>query len=238
MNIQPLLSKLRRADSDFKLIEPNDRITVGLSGGKDSLLLVQLLSAYKRFSPNPFTLNALTVDMGLGCDFSPLGEFCEQMGVEWELIKTDIAAVVFDVRKESNPCSLCAKMRRGALANAISERKYNALALGHHADDFLETFLLSLFYEGRLSVLQPKSLLSRTGVKVIRPMIYIPEKEVSPFVSSLPIVKNPCPQNGVTKRQDMKEFIARLKKEIPISYNNMLKALTHPERNNLLDKLD
>lgn len=235
-NLQPFLSKLRRADEDFGLITAGDKIAVGLSGGKDSLLLLSLLANYKIFAPRPFELCAITVDAGSGADFSLMNSHCESLGVPYHLIKTDIYDVVFNVRKESNPCSLCAKMRRGALASKMNELGYNVLALGHHGDDFVETFLLSLVFEGRLSTLQVKSYLDQTKVTVIRPMIYIREQDIRARERDLPVVFNPCPANHETNREYMKKLIASVKKDFPFAFDNMLNALTNPDRNNLLKK--
>lgn len=235
-NLQPFLSKLRRADEDFGLITAGDKIAVGLSGGKDSLLLLNILAGYKIFAPRPFELCAITIDAGAGADFSSLESYCANLGVPFHIVKTDIADIVFNVRKEKNPCSLCAKMRRGALATKMNELGCNVLALGHHGDDFVETFLLSLVFEGRLSTLQVKSYLDKTKVTVIRPMIYIREKDVRARERDLPVVHNPCPANHQTNREYMKNLIASIKKDFPFAFDNMLNALTNPERNNLLEK--
>ena len=217
------------------MIQDGDRIAVGLSGGKDSLCLLAGLSALRRFSPARFELCAVTVDLGLGADYAPLAAYCEGLDVPFKLIKTDIAEIIFETRKEKNPCSLCSKMRRGALNTFIVQEGYHKLALGHHADDLVETFLLSLCYEGRLSTFAPVSFMDRSGVTLIRPLIYLYEKDVAAFAAArkLPIVHNPCPQNHETQREYMKNLIKSICGDIPFAKDRMLSALIHPERNNL-----
>lgn len=229
---------MRRACTELELIEDGDKIAVGVSGGKDSLVLLSALAAYRRFSPEKFGLYAVTVDMGLGADYTPVQELCEKLEVPYTLERTDIGDIIFNVRKEKNPCSLCAKMRRGALASVIGRMGCNKLALGHHADDLIETFLLSLFYEGRLSTFAPKAFMSRSGVTVIRPLIYTDEADVSALARDmkLPVVYNPCPADKHTQRQYVKDLIASVKKDIPIARERMIAAVTHPERNNLWEK--
>ncbi len=226
---------MRRCDADFSLIEPDDRIAVGLSGGKDSMSLLAGLAAYRRFSTNRFDLCAIVIDTGAGADFSPLAPLCEKLDVPLHIVKTEIQTIVFDVRKEKNPCSLCAKMRRGALDNKIAELGYNVLALGHNADDAVETFLLGLIYEGRLNALPPKSLLDRSGVKLIRPLLYVREKETAAFISenNLPVIHNPCPGNGNTKRETMKSVIDFMNSIAPFAFDRMHAAIIDPDRNNL-----
>lgn len=235
MTMQMILSDLRRAVTDYGMIADGDRIVVGLSGGKDSTALLAALAAYRRFSPQKFTLLAATVDMGLGADYAPLAEFCDTLDVEYILEKTDIGPVIFDVRKEKSPCSLCSKMRRGALNGIVKKSGANKLALGHHADDAVETMLLSLIYEGRLSTFQPVSFMDRTGVTLIRPLIYLREGDVAALVrdEGYPTVANPCPADKHTRRAYMKEFIKNLNRDIPFAFDRMFGAISHPERNNL-----
>lgn len=236
MKLQKLLSLVRKCDSDFGLISDGDKIAVGLSGGKDSLALLHALAAYRRFSTNKFELCAVVIDASAGSDFDPLVPMCEQLDVQLHIVRTQIKEIVFDARKEKNPCSLCAKMRRGALDNKLNELGYNTLALGHNADDMVETFLLSLLYEGRFSTLQPESYLDRSGIKLIRPLLYVREKETAAFVrdNNIPIIVNPCPANGFTQRETMKSVITELCNVTPDAFERMHSALTHPERNNLL----
>lgn len=238
MEQNKLLSPFRRAVNDYNMIVPHDKIAVGVSGGKDSLALLTLLAAYKKYFQTDIELLAVTVDMGF-CDglFEPVQRYCDQLGVEYSLVKTDIGEVVFDIRKESNPCSLCAKMRRGALNGEITKRGFNKLALGHHRDDVVETFLLSLFYEGRLNTFQPVSYMSRSGVTLVRPMIYIAERDLSGFAKQLPVVKNPCPVNHHTEREHMKQLLGELAQSYPDVKEKFANAIMHPERYNLWDKL-
>ena len=237
MTTQQMLSGFRRAITEYKMIRSGDRIAVGLSGGKDSVTLLALLSAYRKFSPESFSLTAITVDLGFeNADFSPLAAFCETIGVPYATEKTEIGEVVFGVRKEKNPCALCAKMRKGALVSAAAAQGCNKVALGHHADDFIETMLLSLFYEGRLSSMPPKTLLDRTGVVQIRPMMYLEEKNIAAYARDLPVCKSFCPADKITRREYVKKVIDGVKKEIPFVRERMYAALMHPERYNLFDK--
>lgn len=240
MTVQQLLSPFRRAIDEYEMISDGDKIAIGLSGGKDSLLLVYLFSALKRFYPKKFDVMAITIDMGFkDADQSKIEGLkteCEKAGIPFHLERTQIGEILFDVRKESNPCSLCSKMRRGALNAVALQYGCNKLALGHHADDLIETFLLSLFYEGRLSTFQPVTPLSRTGITVIRPLIYTDEKNISAFMRDKPVLKNPCPADKHTKRQYIKELINSIQTEVPFVKERMLGAITHPERNNLFTK--
>ena len=215
-NIKRVLSFVRRALDDYGMIEDGDKIAVGVSAGKDSLTLLCAMAEIRRFYPKKFDLLAITVDMGFeGMDFSPIKRFCEELGVEYEIVPTQISKIIFDVRKEKNPCSLCAKMRRGALYNYAKERGCNKVALGHHFDDVVETFMLNLFFEGRLGCFQPVTYLSNTDITLIRPMIYMPEKDVRYFASKteLPIQKSPCPADGNTEREEMKKLLSSLERE-------------------------
>ena len=192
------------------MINEGDKIAVGVSGGKDSLTLLAALANLKIFYPNKFELIAITLDMGFpGADFSGIKEFCDKLGVEYTVIKTDIKEIVFDIRKEENPCSLCAKMRRGILNDTAKSMGCNKVALGHHYEDVLETFFMSLFYEGRINCFSPVTYLSRKDIHVIRPLIYTPERNIKGVARKmeLPIYKNPCPADGNTKRQEMKDFV-------------------------------
>ena len=216
--MQKLLSYVRRCVEDYDMIAPGDRIAVGVSGGKDSLVLLAALAKLREFYPVPFTVEAITLDLGLaGMDFSPVADYCESLGVPYHLVKTEISHIIFDLRKEKNPCSMCAKMRRGALNNAILDLGLNKIALGHHFDDAVETFFLSLFYEGRLSCFQPVTYLDRTGVTQIRPMLYCGEGFVRNTAQrlNLPIVENTCPADGYTKRQEVKELVEKLSVDYP-----------------------
>ena len=238
--MQKMLSLLRKCVAQYHLISDGDKIAVGLSGGKDSSTLLKLLKEYQRFSPERFELVAITVDLGFNGkqgDFSIFENFCKEIGVEYYIERTQIAEVVFDVRKETNPCALCAKMRKGALYSKATELGCTKIALGHHADDLIETMLLSLFYEGRLSTFSPISYLDRTGLTLIRPMLFIKESFIKPFSQTLPVKESVCPANDNTKREYVKQVLAHVSKEVPNIREMMFTAITHPERNNLFDKL-
>ena len=215
-NIKRVLSYTRRAVDDYEMIREGDKIAVGVSAGKDSLTLLCALASLKRFYPKKFELCAITVDMGCeGSDFSPIAKLCEELEVPYTVVPTEIQKIIFEVRKEKNPCSLCAKMRRGALHTAAKELGCNTVALGHHFDDVVETFMLNLFFEGRLGCFQPVTYLSRMDIRLIRPMIYMPEKDVRYFANSasLPVIKSPCPADGNTQREEMKQLLAKLDRE-------------------------
>ena len=216
-----LLSFIRRAVDDYNMIEDGDRIAVGVSGGKDSLTLLEGLAEMRRFYPKKYDVVAVTVDMGFEkagfgeCDFSAVREFARRLHVEYRVVKTDIAKIIFDVRREPNPCSLCAKMRRGSLHLEAKEAGCNKVALGHHYDDTVETFMMNLFFEGRLGCFSPVSYLSRRDITLIRPLIYATERDVEYFARkrALPIVKSPCPEDHATERENMKNLLASLERE-------------------------
>lgn len=232
--IQKLLSLMRRAINDFDMIHSGDKIAVGVSGGKDSLALLQLLCAYQKFSEHAFELCAVTVDMGFANnDFSPVERFCEELGVNYRREKTDIAEIIFDVRREKNPCSLCAKMRRGALNSVINEMGYNKLALGHHKNDVVDTFMLSLMFEGRLSTFQPVSYMSRSDVTLIRPLVYVSEREIAGLAKTLPVCKNPCPADKRSQREEMKKLLKDVAVKYPDVSDRIANAVMHPDRYNL-----
>ena len=213
-NIKRVLSYTRRAVDDYEMIREGDKVAVGISGGKDSLTLLCALADLKKFYPKKFDLCAITVDMGFETpmDFSKIQALCDELEVPYHVTKTEIAKIIFDVRKESNPCSLCAKMRRGVLHNTAKELGCNVVALGHHFDDVVDTFMLNLFFEGRLGCFQPVTYLSRTDLNLIRPMIYMPEKDVRYFAAKaeLPVIKSPCPADGNTQREEIKKLISEL----------------------------
>lgn len=213
--IQRILSFTRRAVDDYSMIEDGDKIGVGVSAGKDSLTLLIALAELRRFYPKHFELVAITVDMGFeGMDFSPIAELCRAIDVPFVVVPTQISRIVFDVRKEKNPCGLCAKMRRGALHDECKRQGCNKLALGHHFDDVVETFMLNLFYEGRLGSFSPVTYLSRKDLTMIRPMIYAQEKDVRYFVNRhpLPVVESPCPADKNTERESMKQLLLSLER--------------------------
>lgn len=215
-NIKRVLSYVRRGVDDYEMIEENDKIAVGVSAGKDSLTLLCAMAELRRFYPKKFKLCAITIDMGFeGTDFSPIQKLCDELDVEYHIVPTQISKVIFDVRKEKNPCSLCAKMRRGALYGYAREIGCNKVALGHHFDDVVETFMLNLFFEGRIGCFQPVTYLSNTQITLIRPMIYMPEKDVRYFSTKaeLPVVKSSCPADGNTEREEMKKLLASLERQ-------------------------
>ena len=241
MTTQKMLSYLRKGITKYNMIADGDKIAVGVSGGKDSVTLLKLLAEYKRFSPERFDLVAITVDLNFEdrkTDYTPLKELCDSLGVEYVIEKTEIGKIVFDIRKESNPCALCSKMRKGALNNLAKSLGCNKVALGHHADDMTDTMLLSLFYEGRLSTFAPKSYLDKIGLTLIRPMIMTRELDVIAYAKNLPVVKSCCPANKMTKREYVKDVISNVSKDIPNVRDMMFTALIHPERYNLFDKFE
>ncbi|HAA90143.1 MAG: tRNA 2-thiocytidine biosynthesis protein TtcA [Thermoanaerobacterales bacterium 50_218] len=227
-----------KAISDFQMIEEGDRIAAGVSGGKDSITLLYVLKEIQTFSPVKFELYAVTVDLGFGIDFSPIRNFCRQHNILWACVHTMIAPIVFDVRRESNPCSLCSKMRNGAFHMAAKHLGCNKVALAHHLDDTIETFFLCLFYEGRLKTFQPVSYLSRRDLTLIRPLIYVREKTIENFSRTfeLPVVENPCPANRRTRREEMKELVSFLEKKFPGVKNRILTALKNFDPDNLWRK--
>ena len=235
--MKKILSRVRKACENYNLIEENDKIAVGLSGGKDSLVLLNALAIMRKFYPKKFELIAITVDLFNGqSNYEKVLEFCKDLDVPLHIVPSQIFEIVFTERKETNPCSLCAKMRRGILNQTAKDLGCTKVALGHHADDLIETFFLSLIYEGRLSTFAPKTYLSNTDITSIRPLIYLKEKEVLSASKNLPVFKNECPANHKTKREFMKDMLKDLEKKIPGTKDIMFKAITSPERYNLFDK--
>lgn len=209
---------IRRAVDDYDMIQEGDRVAVGVSGGKDSMLLLLALNHLKSYYPKHFELEAITIELGFeGMDFTPVKGLCEGLSIPYTCLKTDIKEVVFDVRKEENPCSLCAKMRRGALNDAIRQRGISKLALGHHFDDAVETFMMSLLFEGRLSCFRPVTYLDRSSVTQIRPMVYAGEQKIANVAAALelPIVENPCPMDKTSKRYEIKQLLAGMCRDYP-----------------------
>lgn len=210
-SIRRLLSTARRAADTYHMIEAGDRIAVGLSGGKDSAALLCTLYNMQRFYPKPFTVCAVSVDMGFdGMDFSQTEAFCRDAGIEYKVVHTELAQIIFDVRHESNPCSLCAKMRRGAIHDAALSLGCRKIALGHHMDDVVDTFMLNLIHEGRIASFAPVTYLSRKDVTVIRPFVFTPEKDIKYFIRQnpeVPLVKNLCPEDKHTERETVHQMI-------------------------------
>lgn len=215
--MQKLIGLVRRCVEDYRMIASGDRIGVGVSGGKDSLALLVFLAELRKYNSNPFELEAITIDMGMGMDYSGIAKLCQELNVPFTLVKTEIGPIIFDYRKEKNPCSMCSKMRRGALNQALLDRGLTKLALGHHYDDAVETFMMSLIYEGRISCFQPVTDLDRTGIIQIRPMLYIHEKTIDSFANrhGLPVLDNRCPVDKYTKREEIKKLVYDLSATYP-----------------------
>ena len=233
------LGCIRKADNDFNLIEDGDNIAIGLSGGKDSILLVHALSKYAQFSHKNFKVHAFTIKYGYGeFDTEPLARLCEQCGVEYTVHDTEMYDIIFNIRKEKNPCSLCAKMRRGILCDIAKQAGCNKIALGHHRDDVVETFFMSLIYEGRLHTFAPKSYMSRSDITVIRPLIYLPESHVIHLKEALnmPVIKNSCPVDGHTSRETTKKLIKELSQSYPKLQDRVLHALQSYNTGSLWEK--
>lgn len=228
MKLQQLLSYTRKAVDDYQMIQSNDVIAVGISGGKDSLALLYALANLRRFYPNPFTIKAITVQLGFeGMDFSKIQELCKELDVEYHIVETDIFDIVFHQRKESNPCSLCAKMRKGALNDKIKELGCNKIAYAHHKDDLIETMLLSMIFEGRWHSFSPITYLDRTNLTLIRPLLYVNESDIIGFKNkmNLPVVESTCPIDGATKREYAKNLVKQLNKEHHGAKERMFRAI-------------
>ena len=231
-NIERILSHTRKACEEYDMICDGDRIAVGVSGGKDSLTLLCALAKLKRVIGINYTVVAITIDMGFeGTDFSPIKKLCDELEIEYRVIKTEIYEIIFNVRREKSPCSLCARMRRGALHDASKEAGCNKIALGHHFDDVVETFMLNLFFEGRIGSFSPVTYLSRKDITMIRPLIYTHEKEIKSFASgaSLPVVESECPADGNTERAKMKDYLALFDKEHSGLYYRIMGAIQRGE---------
>ncbi|MDE6663178.1 MAG: tRNA 2-thiocytidine(32) synthetase TtcA [Lachnospiraceae bacterium] len=228
MKLQQVLSLIRKAIDDYNMIEDGDSIAVGISGGKDSLTLLYALYGLQRFYPKSFTLHAITVDLGFGnLNLDEITKLCADMEVPYHIVKTDIGKIIFEDRKETNPCSLCAKMRKGALNTAIKELGCNKVAYAHHKDDVVETMMLSLIYEGRFHTFSPVTYLDRMELTVIRPLIYMREADVIGFVHKydVPVVKSPCPADGHTKREYAKILLQDINRETPGVKERMFTAI-------------
>ena len=211
--MQRILGLVRRCVEDYHMIEPGDRVAVGVSGGKDSLLTLAALARLREFYPVSFTVEAITLEMGMpGMDFGGVAELCRKLEVPYTRIQVPVYQIIFEERREKNPCSLCAKLRRGSLNTALTERGIHKIALGHHYDDAVETLLMNLLFEGRIGCFQPVTYLDRTGVTQIRPLLYCHEDDIRRVAlrEELPIVHNPCPMDGHSRRQEVKELIASL----------------------------
>lgn len=230
MKVQQLYSFARRAIDDYQMIADGDKIAVGISGGKDSLALLYALAGLRRFYPNHFELVAISVDLGYeGFDLSKIQALCDELQVEYHIVKTDIGNIVMEERKESSPCSLCAKMRKGALNDKAKELGCNKVAYGHHMDDIIETMFLSLIYEGRFHSFSPVTYLDRMELTVIRPLMYLSEADVIGFQNKyeLPVAKNPCPVDGYTRREYAKNLVRQIQQENPGAKKRMFTAIVN-----------
>ena len=228
MKLQQLMSQTRRAIDDYGMIHTGDKIAIGISGGKDSLTLLYALHGLQRFYPEKFDLEAITVNLGNpDFDLSHIRHLCETMQIPYTVVKTEIAQIVFEERKEKNPCSLCAKMRKGALNDAVKKLGCNKIAYAHHTDDIVETMMMSLIYEGHFYSFPPITHLDRTNLTVIRPLMYVSEADVKGFCRKyqLPVVKSPCPADGYTKRQYVKDLLRKLNLENPGVKERMFSAI-------------
>ncbi|MEG0812686.1 MAG: ATP-binding protein [Clostridium sp.] len=218
MNLQRLLSLTRQAIDDYQMIESGDKIAIGISGGKDSLALLYALHGLQRFYPKEFELVAITVDLGFGnFDLESIKSLCSDLSIEYTIIPTEIGKILFETRNESNPCALCAKMRKGAFNQAAKSMGCNKIAYAHHRDDLIETMLLSLIYEGRFYAFSPKTYLDRMDLTVIRPLMYAQESDIIGFKNryKLPVCKNPCPVDGKTKREYVKNLTRKINLDAP-----------------------
>lgn len=218
MKLQQVMSRVRKAVDDYKMIEEGDKIAIGISGGKDSLTLLYALNGLKRFYPKHFDIVAISVDLGFkNVSFDKIKALCDDLGVEYHVINTDISQIVFDDRKETNPCSLCAKMRKGALNDLAKSLNCNKIAYAHHEDDVVETYIMSLIYEGRMHTFRPVTYLDRMDLTVIRPLVYMKEADVIGFVNkeNVPVLKSPCPVDGYTKREYVKNLIKDINNDAP-----------------------
>ena len=228
MTLQKFMIQVRRALDDYQMITDNDRIAVGIYGGKDSLTMLLALHGLMRFYPKPFTLHAVTVDLGFdSLDLDKIQELCNKIEIPYTIVKTQIAEIVFEGHREENPCSLCAKLRKGAFNNAIKKEGCNKIAYAHHRDDMIATMFLSLLYEGRFQALEPVTYLEKSGLTLIRPLLYMRESDVVGFTNkaALPVVKSPCPADGKTRRKYVEELLRRIDRENPGAKNRIFTAI-------------
>ena len=238
MKLQQVMSLTRKAVDDYHMIKEGDKIAIGISGGKDSLTLLHALNGLKRFYPNQFDIVAITVDLGFkNIDFERIKAMVDEMNIDYHIVSTDIAQIIFEDRKESNPCSLCAKMRKGALNQLAKELGCNKIAYAHHKDDIVETMMMSLIYEGRIHTFSPITYLDRMDLTVIRPMMYMNEADVIGFVNKyeLPVLKSACPVDGYTKREYVKDLLKTINTDTPGVKDRMFSAIQTsiipPEKN-------
>lgn len=228
MKLQQVMSLTRKAIDDYHMIDSGDKIAVGISGGKDSLTLLHALNGLKRFYPNTFEIVAITVDLGFkNIDFARINAMTEEMNIPYHIVSTDISQIIFEDRKETNPCSLCAKMRKGALNQLAKDLGCNKIAYAHHKDDVVETMMMSFIYEGRIHTFSPVTYLDRMDLTVIRPLMYMNEADVTGFVNKmdLPVLKSPCPVDGYTKREYVKELLKSINNDTPGVKERMFAAI-------------
>lgn len=228
MNLSKLYARTKKAVEQYNMIQKGDKIAVGISGGKDSLTLLYALYGLSKFKDSDFTIYPVMVDMGFeGFNPSHIDAFCKDLGLQFVHIKTELGKVIFEKRKEKNPCSMCSKMRKGIFNKTIAQLGCNKLAYGHHRDDFLDTFLLSLLYEGRFHTMEPKYYMPNANLTLIRPLLYVPEEDILKFSKdmNLPIVKNPCPADKNSARKEMGELFEQLKKPFPDCKEKLFHAL-------------
>ncbi len=230
--MKKILSRLRSAVDDYNMIEEGDRIAVGVSGGKDSLVALLAMNTLQRFYPKNFYLEAITIDLGFAdMDYTPIKKMCDEFNIPYHIERTDIKQIVFDIRQEENPCSLCAKMRRGAMCSVVKERNIDKIVYGHHFDDVLNTYFLSLIYEGRMNTFAPVTYLERMEVTVLRPFIYVEEAEIRNYAGkmNLPVVKNSCPADKNTKRQYAHDLVWKLERENHGFRNRLFTAIRNSD---------
>ncbi|MGN0170291.1 MAG: tRNA 2-thiocytidine biosynthesis TtcA family protein [Lachnospiraceae bacterium] len=228
MELQRLYSLVRKALENYDMIQEHDHIAIGISGGKDSLTLLYALAGLRNFYPKPFTLSAISVDLGFqDMNFDAVEKLCNQLEVPYYRVSTQISQIVFEARKETNPCSLCSKMRKGALNEKALELGCDKIAYAHHRDDVVETFFMSLLFEGRLHTFSPVTYLNKTKLTLIRPLIYVHEPDVIGFLHKydLPVIKNTCPADGNTRRKYVKELLSSINRETPGVKNRIFTAL-------------
>lgn len=241
MKLQQVMSYTRRAIDDYNMINEGDKIAIGISGGKDSLAMLYALHGLQRFYPRKFSIYAITVDLGFhNLNLDKIKELCTNLNIEYNIVSTDIAKIIFEDRKESNPCSLCAKMRKGALNEAIKSVGCNKVAYAHHKDDIVETMLMSLIFEGRFHTFSPVTYLDRMEISVIRPFMYMNESDIIGFINkyNIPVVKSPCPADGNTKREYIKQLLKKLNQENPGVKERMFTAIQNGKLKGWSDYLD
>jgi tRNA(Ile)-lysidine synthase TilS/MesJ len=234
--MKQILGGMRKAIEEYDMIQENDKIAVGVSGGKDSMLLLYALKLYQKFSPVKYELAGVTVSLGFkDFDLSPVVSFCQRIDVPYHIIETDIEEIVFNVRREKNPCSLCSKMRNGALHNRIKEMGFNKVALGHHADDVIETMFLSMLYSGRIATFKPVTYLSNKDIHNIRPFIFLKEAQVIGTIkeNNIPVIESPCIMDKSSKRHEVKSILKNIYKDVPEGRERLLQAIKNKDQYDL-----